>query len=208
MSTPHTKLAVALGGAAIAASVQRLLKWRADNSASSLKGKYPRPVDGSADWLSVEEYAVLICLCDAFCPQLAEGELGAAVAQLRLPAAMLPAEPDEFLRKHAAFLTAGALNRDVQSKILNLLDIASSETEKAELKQLFWLLSSSVGCFALTGMPAPFFDLSLDNRVECLRRLQRAFLQDLKVAFQTLKRIVMSVFMDTLTEEGADGARR
>lgn len=199
MSNPNEKLALAAGGVALAVTIQRLMKWRGENASRVFSEQYPRPSSGAADWMSPEEYAVFIALCDTFCPEEEEDQVGLAIGRMNLPKALLDlCSPQEGMD----ILKAGALKKNVHSKILDIFANTSTETDKADLKTLFWLLSSTAGCLALTGMPAPFHGLSLANRVTCILRFQNSFLTELRVAYQTLKRLVMSVFMDSLTEEG------
>lgn len=199
LSPAHLKLATAVGGVAAVVTLQRLLKWRESNSSNAFIELFPRP--SAADWLSKDEYAVLLAVCDAFCPSLEEEEVEATLRQADIPLAMKPDEA--FLRSNMGILKAGALNRNVHEKVLQIILDTSTETEKAELKLLFWLLSTTVGCFALVGMAAPFQCLSLENRVTSLQRLMNSYIPDMRIAYQTLKRLTLSLLMDTYTEEGA-----
>jgi hypothetical protein len=196
----HAKLAAAVGSVALAAAVQRLLKWRAGNTSSALREGYPQP-PGLADWLSAEEFACLVAVCDAFVPALRPEEVLADLPLLDLPAFLLQAG---LASAHSSssmdVLRAGALERQVHIRVCELLAHATSATEKADLKMLFGLLASTAGCLAVAGMAAPFTGLSLPNRVLAVQRLQHSVVPDLRVAYQSLKRLIASSFIDTLTK--------
>ena len=183
----HTKLAAVVGSVALAVALQKFLKWRATNSSLSIVSSHPRP-SVLADWLTDEEYAVLVAVCDTFAPALSEQEVEAGIAALELPAHM-NTDPD-FTKKNMEILKAGALNRGVPGKVLELIGHACSETEKGELKKLLRLLSCSAGCLALTGTPIPFQVLSLKYRVKGMYALMHSFVSDLRVAYQVRGSIV------------------
>lgn len=185
MSRPsilYSKLATAAGAVTLVVALQKFLKWRAANSSLTIQSTYPRPPSGPAAWLTDEEYSVLVAVCDTFAPALSEQEVEAGIAALDLPAHM-NSDPD-FAEKNMAILQAGALNRGVPGKVLELIGHACSETERGDLKKLLRLLSCSAGCLALTGTPIPFQVLSLKYRVRGMYRLMHSFVPDLRVAYQ------------------------
>ena len=66
---------------------------------------------------------------------------------------------------------------------------------KTELVLVFFLLQTSLGCFLLTGFPAPFQHLSLTHRTTALRRMRDSFLQPVRAIFQTFRRLTTGVFL-------------
>ena len=178
----HINLLVATGLISAAAIFQRLRKWRSANTSSSLLETYRRP-EGAVSWLTDEEFACLVASCDAFVPALDEDEVRAQIFALCLPGEVLERIYADS-EKNMSVLQAGALNRSVHIKVAELLDASTSDVEKAELKQLLTLLATSVGCFVATGLAAPFYGLSLENRIFGIKRLKYSFLADLRIAYQ------------------------
>jgi hypothetical protein len=93
-------------------------------------------------------------------------------------------EDPAFIEKNMSILCVGAIERDVHLQALQHLTDSTNDEERAQVSLLLRLLSSTAGCLALTGLPAPFHELTLNNRVRALRSLRDAFIADLRVGYQ------------------------
>lgn len=102
-----------------------------------------------------------------------------------------------------AFLRRGAINSGTHNLVARTMQNALLPGSKTELFLVFSLLDTSLGCFLLTGFPAPFQNLSLAQRTTALRRLRDSFLQPLRAIYQTFRRVTTGVFL-SYAERGAN----
>ena len=94
------------------------------------------------------------------------------------------------------FLRRGAIDAGTHKHVATTLEGPRFHPgSKKELYLVFSLLQTSLGCFLLTGFPAPFPSLSLSNRTTAMRRLRDSFLQPLRAIFQTFRRLTTGMFL-------------
>lgn len=105
------------------------------------------------------------------------------------------------------FLRRGAISTGTHKVVAKTLEEALLPGSKTELFLLFSVLQTSFGCFLLTGFPAPFQCLSLENRTTAMRRLRDSFLQPLRAFYQTFRRVTTGVFL-SYAERGMSYSRR
>ena len=94
-----------------------------------------------------------------------------------------------------AYLQYGAINTGTHENVAKALENALYPFNKRELGLVFSLMQTSLGCFVLTGMPAPFPHLSMRNRITALHRLRDSYIQPFRAIFQTFRRITTSTFL-------------
>jgi hypothetical protein len=94
-----------------------------------------------------------------------------------------------------AYLRRGAIEAGTNTVVAQTLQKALLPNSQTELFLVFSLLQTSLGCFLLTGYPAPFQHLSLAHRTTALRRLRDSYLQPLRAIYQTFRRLTTGVFL-------------
>lgn len=106
------------------------------------------------------------------------------------------------IMEHTEFLSRGAL--DSGSDIVAAISIEGclSPSEKNDLAGFLNLLATSAGCGALTGFFTPFHHLTLEEREKGLAGLRDSVFPVFRSAFQTLKRVVGSVFLTFAAHRG------
>jgi hypothetical protein len=172
-------------------------KWRKENNCSDFASEVTP--ECAAQYLTAREYAVFVAMCDAFFPSLSEDEVrrqtaltSATVTAIpgRLASGAVPmyydprGEDPMFIDKNMDILRVGALERGVHIEALQRLTDSTNDEERAQVSMLLRLLSTTAGCLVITGLPAPFHELALGNRVRALRSLRDSFLGDLRVGYQ------------------------
>lgn len=157
-------------------------------------------------WVGDEGFKVFSAIADALVPSYTSGEIH---SQAR--ASMEAYCPDVLavlnismkdLMEHTEFLSRGAL--DSGSDLIAAISIegALSPGEKSDLAGFLNLLATSAGCGALTGHFTPFDQLTLQEREVSLAGLRDSVLPVFRSAFQTLKRVVGSVFLTFAAHRG------
>ncbi len=184
MSEQQKTLALATAGVSLYVLVQKFFRWKSQNSATvftALNKNYLRPPQHT--WLSSEQFAVLVALCDAFIPQLDAQEVYKEYGDLDLPVDITKLDNNLF-EKNIQLLRNGALSRSVHNNVCDVLYRITSETERADVVFLLKNLATSAGCFLMTGFAAPYYGLTLKNRIKAIQRLQNSYVGDLRIGYQ------------------------
>lgn len=179
--------------------------WRGRNSHKEFLTL--EPPAHAAEYLTPTEYAVFVALCDAFYPSLTEEEVrrqtalppGTTTTTSPVPTSRSSTtrsddsvtlyydprrEDPNFVDKNMHILRVGALERDVHLSAIQGLTDSSNAEDRAQVALLLRLLSTTAGCLAITGLPAPFQEMSLANRMSAIRSLRDSLFADLRIAYQ------------------------
>ena len=185
----------AAAAVALAVLLQRYRSWRLLNKSVTRPSPISKPI--SITCFSDIEFEVLVSIIDAFFPSLTDDDLSRLVRETSLPMDIKSIDPT-VLDKSASFLKSGAISRGSYLMAADVLQNCTNKGDQKQVSGLLSALSTTLGCLAITGFPAPFNELSPENREKALARLRDSILPDLRVAFQTLKRLACFSFFNTL----------
>lgn len=135
---------------------------------------------------------MLALLCDAFIPSLSADQCSTDAIKETLDA-MHPSLRDESdllfadtarIKAFQQYLQRGSLEMDIHLMTAQALQKLTTPSEKQQLYLLLKVLSTSIGCFLVTGSPAAVQDMSLDSRVHLLCGFRDSPLVPLRAFYQ------------------------
>jgi hypothetical protein len=195
MSSRNFVLGTAAAGVTLVALIQRYRLWWLRNKSDNCRNVVSKPA--AITCFTDTEFDVLVAVLDAFFPSLTDDDVTRLVSETSLPMDVTSIDPT-VLSRSAPLLKSGAINRGSYVMASDVLQNCTNKADQVQLSGLLSALSTTVGCLAITGFPAPFQELGQKNREKALLRLRDSFLPDLRVAFQTLKRLACFSFFSTL----------
>lgn len=169
--------------------------WRKKNSSLFADIQIPP----SIKCFTHSEFTVIAAICDTLIPELSEDEVIQESKLKSLPFDPTIYEKDFFVRTMSIF-KMGAINNNVHVMAAEMLQKCASANDIKKTSGLLNLLGNSIGCFLLTGYLAPYPQLSISNRIKVMQNFRNSLIPDLRVAFQTFKRLTVYCFLDTLRE--------
>eukprot|EP01041_Mallomonas_annulata_P000493 gene493-929_t len=174
--------------------IQHLRKWHSHKAIR-------KPNDCS--WIDQRSYDVLIDVCDTFFPSILTTSGNLLVECLHTFHSQLISNNivdvnDLMTKKEFYNRCAGDIHTAME--ISQIVQKNLSQSDSGKLKILLQLLSTSFGCFLLTGYPFPFTCLTLQQRSNALKRLRDSFLPDLRVAFQVFRRLASCMFISAVDD--------
>ena len=163
-------------------------------------------------WLDDDAMQVLSAVCDAFLPHEASGSFsreqiaaelvrsagkslaGKTVSEIEalFPRVFEAMATPSVMEHH---VQRGALDANVPARVARLIGEVALEKDRRDLYMVLRALSTSVGCFLITGHAIPFQHLSLEKRTKCLGGLRDSVLQLKRAVYHSFKRLTGFFFL-------------
>uniref|UniRef100_A0A7S3HD47 4Fe-4S ferredoxin-type domain-containing protein n=1 Tax=Spumella elongata TaxID=89044 RepID=A0A7S3HD47_9STRA len=160
-------------------------------------------------WLDQASYNVVTAICDAFFPSLETSDLtldklftatDAIDPGLRKHCIKID---QSTIKEHRDYLLRGALDINLHWVVADAIGKLVTKEERFQVALMLKVLSTSAGCYMVTGYPVAFQDMPLAYRVKAMEGLRDCSLAPLRVFYQTFKRVVGNLFYSYIAEHGA-----
>lgn len=170
-------------------------------------------------WLDVDSMQVLAAICDAFLPHEESGGIPKAVIAEELQRtagkglegktvseieALFPyvfeAAADPLVWQH--HMQRGALDADIPARVAKLIGENALQKDRKDLYVALKALSTTAGCFLVTGIAMPFQHMSLELRKKCLAGLRDSGFVLKRAVYHSFKRLTGFFFL-AFAESGA-----
>lgn len=157
-------------------------------------------------WLDEGSYAVLCSIVDALIPKLDESDVeperiqDELVAMLGAKAASLPIFASLFSEESKSHLQRGGLESEIPSLMALAVGQFALKKDRDELLLALKIMSTSLGCFVLTGYFQPFNLLSSAARRTAMGGLRDSPILQKRAIYHAMKRLV-GFFLLSATSE-------
>ena len=149
----------------VAAKRLRILSGHADNETQSnnnVSNKSTLP--SGNDWLDQVGYDVLTSICDAIIPSVGDADLTTKSVNQAVDAlhpemrqsGLADSIDANFIAKNKAYLGRGAVEMNVPAVAADAIGRLITPTERQQVYVMLRVMSTSAGCFLVTGMPVAF----------------------------------------------------
>ena len=139
---------------------QVYLQWRRKLLESSSELQAYKKKSSELTWVDDNAFEVVVAICDAFIPKLDENSISgssviASFENLYPGISKIGILPKDFVY-HKKHIARGALESDIPFIMCLAFQNLLSKNDQIKLFLLLKLLSTTVGCFLITGNFAPF----------------------------------------------------